>query len=59
MEGMSENPFAGDVKALQGAKWKDHYRKRVGSYRIIFAIDRDSTLIEILTILIRSEKTYR
>ncbi len=26
---LEENPFAGDVKALQGPEWKGRYRKRV------------------------------
>ncbi len=38
---MEENPFAGDVKALQGREWKGRYRKRVGQYRIIFTVPQD------------------
>ena len=33
---MREDPFRGDVKALQGPAWKGYYRKRTGNYRIIF-----------------------
>ena len=56
---MEINPFAGDVKALSGREWKGRYRKRVGSYRIIFSVDHRAAAIAISTILIRSEKTYR
>ena len=56
---LEENPFAGDVKALQGPEWKGRYRKRVGPYRIIFTIDRKASAVAVSAILIRSEKTYR
>ena len=54
---MEVNPFAGDVKALQGSEWKGRYRKRVGSYRIIFTADRERSAVAISAILIRSERT--
>jgi mRNA-degrading endonuclease RelE of RelBE toxin-antitoxin system len=54
---MEVDPLAGDVKQLQGTEWKDRYRKRVGSYRIIFTIDRKAATVAISAILIRSEKT--
>ncbi len=56
---LEEDPFAGDVKALQGPEWKGRYRKRVGPYRIIFTIDRKTLAVAVSAILIRSEKTYR
>jgi mRNA-degrading endonuclease RelE of RelBE toxin-antitoxin system len=56
---MEEDPFAGDVKALQGSQWKGRYRKRVGPYRIIFTVSPKATAVAISAILIRSEKTYR
>lgn len=56
---MEQNPFAGDVKALQGPEWKGRYRKRVGPYRIIFTVDHEVTAVAISAILIRSEQTYR
>jgi mRNA-degrading endonuclease RelE of RelBE toxin-antitoxin system len=56
---MELDPLAGDVKPLKGPEWKDRYRKRVGSYRIIFSLDRKATTLAISAILIRSEKTYR
>ncbi|MGB8768586.1 MAG: type II toxin-antitoxin system RelE/ParE family toxin [Candidatus Korobacteraceae bacterium] len=56
---LEENPFAGDVKALQGPEWKGRYRKRVGPYRIVFTVDRKASAVAVSAILIRSEKTYR
>ncbi len=56
---LEEDPFAGDVKALQGPEWKGRYRKRVGPYRIIFTVDRKALAVAVSAILIRSEKTYR
>ncbi len=56
---LEENPFAGDVKALQGSDWKGRYRKRVGPYRIVFMIDRKASAVAVSAILIRSQKTYR
>jgi mRNA-degrading endonuclease RelE of RelBE toxin-antitoxin system len=56
---MELDPLAGDVRPLKGAEWKDHYRKRVGVYRLIFTLDRKAATIAISAILIRSEKTYR
>jgi mRNA-degrading endonuclease RelE of RelBE toxin-antitoxin system len=56
---MEQNPFAGDVKALQGSEGKGRYRKRVGPYRIIFTVDHKASRVAISAILKRSEKTYR
>jgi mRNA-degrading endonuclease RelE of RelBE toxin-antitoxin system len=35
IEAMENDPFAGNVKALQGEEWAGVYRKRAGRYRII------------------------
>ena len=56
---MENDPMAGDVKPLKGSDWKGYYRKRVGSYRIIFTTDRNAMRVEVSAILVRSEKTYR
>jgi len=39
---LSENPFSKDIKRLVG---QEGYRLRVGDYRVIFKIDRDTILI--------------
>jgi mRNA interferase RelE/StbE len=56
---MESDPMAGDVIPLKGTEWKGRYRKRVGVYRMIFALDRKAMTVTISAILLRSEKTYR
>jgi mRNA-degrading endonuclease RelE of RelBE toxin-antitoxin system len=48
-----------NVKALQGAEWKGRFRKKVGSYRIIFTKVPTRGVVEISAILIRSKGTYK
>ena len=48
-----------NTKALQGSEWKGFYRKRIGSYRIIFMKVPARGVAEISAILIRSKDTYR
>ncbi len=59
IEEMKEDPLKGDVRPLKSGKFRGTLRKRVGRYRIIFALDPSQSLIEIAAILIRAEKTYR
>jgi mRNA-degrading endonuclease RelE of RelBE toxin-antitoxin system len=56
---MERNPLAGDVRPIKSGKFEGALRKRVGRYRIVFALNPDSHRIEIAAILTRSEKTYR
>jgi mRNA-degrading endonuclease RelE of RelBE toxin-antitoxin system len=56
---MTGNPLQGDVKSLAGPEWKGVFRRRIGSYRMFFAINPATQKIIILRVLIRSEKTYR
>lgn len=56
---MEQDPFRGDVKSLQGGKWEGCYRKRAGDFRIIFAADRAGRFVDVFSVLLRSEKTYR
>jgi len=39
---LSENPFSKDIKRLKG---RDDFRLRVGDYRIIFSIEKDTIQI--------------
>lgn len=48
-----------NTKALQGSEWKGRYRKRVGSYRIVFRKFPARGVAEISAILIRAKDTYR
>ncbi len=49
---MEEAPFGGDIAKIRGIK--DLYRRRVGIYRIIFAVNSAQRQITIVTILPRS-----
>jgi mRNA-degrading endonuclease RelE of RelBE toxin-antitoxin system len=54
-----EDPFRGLVKPLKGKEHKGHYRKVSGRYRIIFKPLHAAATVEVLTVLLRNEKTYR
>lgn len=56
---MKEDPLRGDVRPIKSGKYRGSLRKRVGNYRIIFSVNHSANLIEIATVLIKSEKTYR
>ena len=56
---MQQDPFAGDVKILQGEAWKAVFRRRIGDYRLLFTADHAKSVVYVVRILLRSEKTYR
>ena len=56
---MEHDPTSGDVRPLKSGKFKGALRKRVGRYRIVFALDPSEKCIEIAAILTRTESTYR
>ncbi|HTR38927.1 MAG TPA: type II toxin-antitoxin system RelE/ParE family toxin [Bryobacteraceae bacterium] len=56
---LEADPFRGDVKPLKGEEWKGYYRKRTGDYRIIFSVNHSLRIVDVVAILLRSEKTYR
>ena len=56
---MEQDPFRGDVKALQGKAWKGYYRKRTGDYRIIFFPHREQRIVDVAWVVLKSEKAYR
>jgi len=59
LHAMAEDPFRGLVKPLKGKEHKGKYRKVSGRYRIIFKPAHATLTVDVLAILIRSEKTYR
>lgn len=59
LDGITLDPFQGDLKALQGAEWKGVFRRRMGDYRLLFTADRETETVYVLRILLRSGKTYR
>jgi mRNA-degrading endonuclease RelE of RelBE toxin-antitoxin system len=56
---MEQDPFQGDVKALQGKAWKGYYRKRTGDYRIIFFPHHERHIVDVAWVVLKSEKTYQ
>jgi mRNA-degrading endonuclease RelE of RelBE toxin-antitoxin system len=56
---MADDPFQGNVKALQGESWKGIFRRRIGDYRLLFTTDRKRETVYVVRILLRSGKTYR
>lgn len=54
MHGLGENPFGGDFKKLFGSE----YRLRVGSYRIVYEVDRARHAGEIHRVVRRTSTTY-
>jgi mRNA-degrading endonuclease RelE of RelBE toxin-antitoxin system len=59
IEQMSVDPLQGDVLPIKSGSFRGALRKRSGRYRVIFTLDVASHVIEIVAILLRSEKTYR
>lgn len=55
-EEMASDPFSGDIKFLKGTNGK--IRRRVGDWRVIFAIDADHHLLIVLEIVRRGSTTY-
>jgi mRNA-degrading endonuclease RelE of RelBE toxin-antitoxin system len=53
---MQDDPFQGDLKGLKGTSTA--WRRRVGSYRIIYDLYSEERLIVISAILRRTSATY-
>lgn len=52
---MERDPFSGDVRSLAAVG----YRRRVGSYRIIFSVIRPLRVVRIEDVARRTSTTYR
>ena len=59
LEVMATDPFQGQTRPLQGKEWKGVYRRRIGSYRLLFTTNHAARVFVVIAILLRSEKTYR
>ena len=53
IEKLSDNPFPVGHKKLKG--FKNFYRLRVGSYRIIYSVEHNKLVIEIIKIAHRKD----
>lgn len=56
VDGMTKSPFSGDVRSLKGGDTL--WRRRVGSYRVIFEIYPAERVVFIYDILRRTSSTY-
>jgi mRNA-degrading endonuclease RelE of RelBE toxin-antitoxin system len=54
---MKTDPLAGDITALRG-EYRGLYRRRVGSWRIIFALKTDGRAVLVGDIVRRTSTTY-
>jgi mRNA-degrading endonuclease RelE of RelBE toxin-antitoxin system len=53
---MAGDPFSGDIVKLEGDR--DRYRRRAGSYRIFFRVERSTRTAEISAVVRRTSTTY-
>jgi mRNA-degrading endonuclease RelE of RelBE toxin-antitoxin system len=54
---MRDDPFTGDVSSLRG-EYQGLFRRRIGSWRVIFELDRERRRVLIHDILRRASTTY-
>ena len=54
---MKEDPLRGDVTPLRGP-YQGSFRRRVGAWRILFALDLEQKIIEVHDIRRRTSTTY-
>lgn len=54
---MEQNPLSGDVVPLKGP-YSGSYRRRVGAWRVIFALQWDRQVVAVADILRRTSTTY-
>lgn len=45
LKAICDLPHRGDIKRLQGKKYRDMYRLRVGPYRIIYTVDNGRLVV--------------
>jgi mRNA-degrading endonuclease RelE of RelBE toxin-antitoxin system len=54
---MSSDPLSGDIVKPEGEQ--NRWRRRVGSYRIFFSVEKVARIVAIGAILRRTSKTYQ
>jgi len=54
---MEQEPLSGDVTPLKGP-YQGSYRRRVGSWRIIFTLKSDDAVLAVADIARRTSTTY-
>lgn len=56
LEDFFSNPYPGDIEKIAGEE--NTWRRRVGNYRIIYDIDKNSKVISVRIISRRASNTY-
>ena len=56
---MAMDPFSGDVTRLKGRSQRLEFRRRVGSWRIIFGVDYDESTVVVFRVVRRTTRTYK
>jgi mRNA-degrading endonuclease RelE of RelBE toxin-antitoxin system len=59
IEEMGRDPTSGGVRPVKSGKFKGTLRKRVGRYRTVFTLSRETQTVDIAAIIVRTGKTYR
>lgn len=54
LEALQDDPFSGDVKALSGS-WRGFFRRRVGDYRILYAVDTEVRVVSVQSVSHRKD----
>ena len=54
---MEDDPLSGDIAALKG-EYHGQFRRRIGSWRVIFELDAEHRIVLVHDILRRSTTTY-
>lgn len=57
LEELAMDPFSGDIAHLKGRGALD-FRRRVGSWRILFTLNREARMVEVTAVLRRTSTTY-
>lgn len=50
------NPYGGDIEKMEGKE--NSWRRRIGSYRVFFDIDKKNKIINVVHIKRRTSSTY-
>ena len=56
---VAQDPTQARLEALKEKRWAGCFRKRTGDYRIFMRLDPARKRLEIVSIRLRNEKTYR
>ena len=59
LDSMMADPYQSNIRALKGREWQGVFRRRIGSYRILFTANQEERTFVVIRILIRSKDTYR